>query len=259
MARERETTEQFFERLFFFWQIAQPLRHVFEELPELEKSIPLQMKLKVPMRPLEEAVIVVDETAIISIEQVAELAVEARWSWSMQNLSEAQFERLALRFRPFFAQKEKTHFLTTINRMAERNPAMRDWHQDLKASWDRAAFWGAMSIPKTDLQITTDSIISIGFYSRYFHVTKEQRAEAEAYEKVLGEEMYWLALVSSVWQRSAIVLNLATQIEAALLDHKRHTKEELEALAQKPVRPDRITQSFIGGVGAVRFEPIENP
>ena len=249
MVQEKESKEQFFERLFFFWKVAQPLRHVFEELPALEKSIPAKMNFKIPVEKLA-------YLDVNSIEQMAELAIEARFTWSMQNLSDAQFERLALRFRPFFAQSEETNFLKTINKMVERNPAMQDWHQSLKARWDRAAFWGAMSIPKNDLRMTTDSIIKTGFYSRYFHVSKEQLALSEAYEKVLGEDMYWIALVSSVWQRSSIVLNLATQIEALLLEHKLSTKGELDALALKPMRPKRVTQDLVGGVGALRFEPI---
>lgn len=247
MAREKESAEQFVERLVFFWRIAQPLRHVLEELPVLEKSFPLEMKLKVPLKDLE---------APLSLDKLAKIAVEARWRWSMPNLSDAQFERLALRFRPFFAEKEDTNFLQTINAMAARNPAMRDWHKALKTRWNRAAFWGSMSIPQNNLGMTTDSIISVGFYSRYFHVTKERRAAAEAYEAALGEEIYWLALVSSVWQRSAIVLDLAMQIESYLLLHKYRSRLELDDLARKPDRPERITQSFVGGVGAIQFLPV---
>lgn len=248
MAREKESAEEFAERLFFFWQIAQPLRHVVEELPALEKSIPIRMTLKVPLKDLD---------APLSLEQLTQIAVEARWQWSMQNLSEAEFERLALRFRPFFAEKEATNFLQTIHAMAAQNPALRDWHKAWKKRWNRAVFWGAMSIPLNDLGMTADSIISVGFYSRYFHVTKERRAQAESYEAALGQEIYWLALTSAVWQRAVIVLDLAAEIEDYLVRCNYRTRAELDELGQRPVRPERITQSFVGGVGAVQIMPVD--
>lgn len=247
MSRQLESKAEFIERIFFYWEVAQPLRHVFEQLPDLEGSIPLKMNVKVPLT---------GWTTQPSLTDIIEASVESSWSISFQNLSEEQFERLALRFRPFFAQKEETNFLRTISAMAARNPEMRDWHHDLKIRWNRAVFWGAMELPSCEPPVTTDAIINAGFYSRYFHVTRAQRAEAKAYEDSLGKELYWIALASSIWQRSAIVLDVARQIERLLIHQKLKTEEELAILAAPSLQPERIVHSCYGGIGAIKVEPI---
>jgi hypothetical protein len=247
MSRRLESELEFVERIFFYWEVAQPLRHVFEQLPALEGSIPIKMNVKAPLNGWSKQP---------NFSDLIGASVESRWSISFQNLSEEQFERLALRFRPFFAQKEETNFLRTISAMVAMNPEMRDWHHDLKTRWNRAVFWGAMGLPASDPPVTTDAIINAGFYSRYFHVTRERRAEAKAYEDCLGTELYWTALVSSVWQRSAIVLDVARQIEDLLIHQKLKTEEELATLKTRIHQPERIVQSYYGGVGGIKLEPL---
>lgn len=45
----KETREAFERRLLLFWEIAQPLRHVFQDLPALDGSMPLTMTVTSPV------------------------------------------------------------------------------------------------------------------------------------------------------------------------------------------------------------------
>lgn len=79
-----------------------------------------------------------------------------------------------------------------------------------------------------------DKLITAGFYSRYFHLTKESREKAAVYEAKLGSDRYWLALVSSVWQRSGIVVECAKSLRPVLIAQGYATEERLAQMERGP-------------------------
>ncbi|MCU0926602.1 MAG: hypothetical protein MUF44_11385 [Hydrogenophaga sp.] len=66
--------------------------------------------------------------------------------------------------------------------------------------------------------VQAEEVIKVGLYSRYFHLNLEHRERALAYEKALGADLFRIALVSSVWQRANIVIEVATEMEDHLVE-----------------------------------------
>lgn len=113
-----------------------------------------------------------------------------------------------------------------------------------------------MGLPKNSPAVTADEIISAGFYSRYFHVSHDRRQEAKAYEKSLGPDIFRVALVSSVWQRSALTLYVSDEIQDWLLENDLLSNDLISAAAQRPMQPERIDLNLKGGVGAIHVKPV---
>lgn len=245
--KPKESREAFERRLLLYWETAQPLRRVFQDLPALEGSIPLRMTLACPVKDLAGRPNRLD---------LLRASFESEISMSFQNLSEEHFERLALRFRPFFAQNEETNFLRTVSSIAARNEELRRWHHSLKTRWHRAVFWGAMGLPQSSPPVTTDAIINAGFYSQYFHVSHDRRQDAKAYEESLGASVFRVALVSAVWQRSALALNLSDQIQYWLLEHGLLSDTQISAIANQPQQPERIALNLTGRIDDIELKPL---
>lgn len=250
MSARKEPQEAFERRLLLYWEVAQPLKHIFRELPELEERIPANMVVKLPPRKWNRQTDIAD---------VLRASVESKLSLSFQNLPEAQFERLALRFRPFFANGEQTNFLRTIAAIAAQYEEMVPWQKSFKQRWNRAVFWGAMGMPERDPPVTADGVIDAGFYSRYFHVSPEGRKKAKAYEASLGTTMFRVALVSSVWQRSALVLSVADEIEDWLLNRGLLSEAARDEAASPAAQPERLSLEVQGGEGAIQLKELGRP
>lgn len=246
MSNPNETREVFERRLALFWEVAQPLKLVFRELPELSAGFPATMRIKFPTAGLESPPDLTD---------LVHRSVESAIALSFPNLPEELFERLALRFRPFFAQGEETHFLRVISSIAGRDRQLARWQQDLKKRWHRAVFWGAMAMPERTPPVTPDAIINAGFYARYFHVSHDRRREARTYEESLGADIFRVALVSSVWQRSGLVIEVANQIQDWLVANSLLDDAAIAVAADPGRQPERIQLNLTGGVGAVRLMP----
>lgn len=221
--------KQTIEKLLLFYEAAQRLNEVYSTLPVVERA---PAKLIVKVRP---AV----ASGNLGWQDIFENAEKGTAAVTFPNLSEQRFELLALRFRPFFMKKEDTHFPTLLSLLAHLNEGLRDWTGGYSSRWERAVFWGGMGIDLRDngVVVTADKLITVGFYSRYFHLTKESREKAAVYEAKLGSDRYWLALVSSVWQRSGIVVECAKSLRPVLIAQGYATEERLAQMERGTPRP----------------------
>ncbi|WP_431101528.1 hypothetical protein [Roseateles noduli] len=236
--------------LALFWETAQPLKHVVAELPDISNGHKMNIKPVFPRSALVPGASPVD---------LLNASVSSELELVFPNLPEPLFERLALRFRPFYANDEEVNFLKLLNFVSQLNSDLHPWKKERKASWDRAVFWGAMGMPEQKPAVKAEDVIKAGLYSRYFHVNKVHREKALAYEKSLGVGMYRIALVSSVWQRSNVVLQVANEMEQLLVNLGIVTAEAVEAAKTPAVQPEEVSFKIKGGPGAFQAEVIEKP
>lgn len=236
--------------LALFWETAQLLKHVVEELPDIEKGPKLHLKPVFPRSALVPGATVID---------LLNASVSSEMVLTFRNLPEPLFERLVLRFRPFYANDEEVNFLRLLKFVSQLNEHLHPWRQARKASWERAVFWGAMGMPEQVPPVKAEEVIKTGLYSRYFHLNKDLREKALAYEKSLGAGMFRIALVSSVWQRSNIVVQVATEMEAQLVDLGIVSAEAVAASKSPVVQPDEISLKLLGGPGAIQATDLDRP
>jgi|GEM_PF-4434834 len=236
--------------LALFWETAQPLKHVVAELPDISGGQRINIKPVFPRSALVPGATAVD---LLNASVSSEVEIVFR------NLPEPLFERLALRFRPFYANDEEVNFLKLLNFVSQLNSDLHPWKKERKAAWERAVFWGAMSMPEQTPTVKAEDVIKAGLYSRYFHVNKVHREKALAYEKSLGVGMYRIALVSSVWQRSNIVLQVVNEMEPRLVDLGVVTAEAVEAAKTPAVQPEEISLKMKGGPGSFQAKEIGAP
>lgn len=241
-------TDQMKARLSLFWETTQPLRRVVEELPDLSDGVRFHLRPSIPRKLIARGA---DPFEVLSSSTSAELEVV------FPNLPEALFERLALRFRPFYANDEQVNLLSILKLLAQHNVHLREWRQKRKRSWESAVFWGAMGMPNRDPPVDAEDVIRTGLYSRYFHLNVECREQALAYERSLGEGMFRIALVSSVWQRSLIVVMVAKELEGELVNHGIVDAQTVDAARAVVVEPDTISLNLSGGPGSIQFRPLE--
>ncbi len=234
--------------LALFWETAQPLKHVVAELPDISNGHKMNIKPVFPRSALVPGASTVD---------LLNASVSSELELVFPNLPEPLFERLALRFRPFYANDEEVNLLKLLNFVSQLNPHLHPWKKERKASWDRAVFWGAMGMPEQTPAVKAEDVIKAGLYSRYFHVNKIHREKALAYEKSLGVGMYRIALVSSVWQRSNVVLQVANEMEQLLVGLGIVTAEAVEAAKTPAVQPEEVSLKLKGGPGAFQAKEIK--
>jgi hypothetical protein len=233
--------------LALFWETAQPLKHVVAELPDIGDGPKLNIKPVFPLSALVPGATIVD---------LLNSSVSSEVEFVFRNLPEPLFERLALRFRPFYANDEEVNLLKLLNFVSQLNPDLHQWKKERKKSWDRAVFWGAMGMPEQTPPVKAEDVIRAGLYSKYFHLNRVHREKALAYEKSLGAGMYRIALVSSVWQRANVVLLVANEMEQLLVDLGIVTEEAVEGAKTPPVQLEEIALKVKGGPGAFRAEEI---
>ena len=192
------------QRLLLFWKAAIPLRQIVNELPQIEAGFPMNVTIHVPTEAA---------NACSSLPDVLGASTQSQMNIKFPNLSEPHFERLALRFRPFFATKEETNFLRTVNEIAYLNVDARNWLDEWRTKWKRAVFWGAMGMPKQVPALDPEKVIAAGFYAGYFHFDEKSTQLAQQYQQSLGKDMFRVAVVSTVWQRARIITWFAEHVE----------------------------------------------
>lgn len=234
-------------RLKLFWEAAQPLKRVLAELPDIGTGFKMKLTPVLPREALSRAT---------TLPELVNSSVSSELEIEFQNLPEPLFERLALRFRPFYANDEDVNFLRMLNTLAEKNRTLLAWKKELKAKWERAVFWGAMGMPGMSPSVKAEEVIKTGLYSRYVHLNAEHRAKAAIYEEALGAEMFRIALVSSVWQRSLYVSSLADLLENLLVGVGELDANQVAQSKEAPVEKDKVVLKLQGGVGAVQFQEI---
>jgi hypothetical protein len=206
------------EKLRLFYETAQPLARLLVELPPMRDprvTFRVQSRMDTLSQPM-------------SVEKLLQDA-ESKMVLDFPHLPEPLFERLCLRFRPFYMEKEDTNFLGITQLLKAQNPELRANMDARIKRWDGAIFWGrmAMKAPSAPGKIEAEDVIKAGFYSSYFHVTAKRRAAARAYEAALGPATFRIALVSSVWERSFLVVKLAAELRDVLLAQGWATQAEL--------------------------------
>lgn len=237
-------------RLALFWEAAQQLKHVAAELPDLGQGPGLRDRPVIPT------------SAFIHGSTIVELmnaSVRSELEITFQNLPEPLFERLALRFRPFYANDEEINFLRVLNVVTRLNEQLHPWAKERRTSWARAVFWGSMGIPMQSPPVQAEEVIEDGLYSRYFHLNLEHRERALAYEKALGADLFRIALVSSVWQRANIAIQVATEMEDHLVELGIVSAEAVATSKVPFMQPDKITLKLVGGPGAINASELNNP
>lgn len=128
---------------------------------------------------------------------------------------------------------------------------IRPWTRSLRKRWRNAVFWGGMGMTADDLPVETDRIISIGFYSKYFHVEQDKISLADEYRKKMGSEIFEVALISAVWERSKLVVGVANALQPQLVAQGVLSQDEVEL---KPVKlPEVVKLQFSGGPGALKL------
>ncbi len=237
-------------RLSLFWETAQLLKHVVVELPDIGQGPTLRVRPVFPSSARTPGSTIVD---------LMNASVSSEIEITFQNLSEPLFERLALRFRPFYANDEEVNLLRVLNVVSQFNEHLHPWAKERRTSWTRAVFWGSMGMPQQTLPVQAEEVIKVGLYSRYFHLNLEQRQRALAYEKALGAGMFRVALVSSVWQRANFVIQVATEMEDHLVELGIVSGEALAAAKIPFVQPDKISLKLVGGPGAIKAKELDKP
>lgn len=237
-------------RLTLFWEAAQLLKHVVAELPDIGQGPGLRIR---PVFPLSACT---PESTLVDLMNAS---VSSELEITFQNLPEPLFERLALRFRPFYANDEEINFLRVLNVVSQFNEHLHPWAKERRTSWTRAVFWGSMGMPQQTPPVQAEEVIRVGLYSRYFHLNSEQRQRALAYEKALGAGMFRIALVSSVWQRANIVIQVATEMEDHLVELGIVSAEAVTAAKVPYAQPDKISLKLVGGPGAIKAKELAEP
>lgn len=213
------------EKLKLFYEVAQPLARLLKELPPMRNP---EAKFNVTLPK--------DDAAVpLPIEEVFRRAGETWMLLNFPHLPEPLFERLCLRFRPFYSEKEDTKFLGITAMLKVHNPDLRAEMDRYIDRWKRAVFWGRMDmiVPTAPGNLLAEDVIRVGFNSAYFHVTAAYRATARKYEEAVGRDMFRIALVSSVWERSFLVLELASALRPVLLAQGLATEDELVAFERE--------------------------
>lgn len=216
--------KQDIEQLLLFYEMSIPLARVLSEIGPIENP---KMTLR-PTFKISELSPTPDIAEIINKAHSTEMVIRFR------NISEATFERLALRFRPFFLEGEQTKFLEILNILKAKNPELHPELNAFKESWQKAVFGNriGLRVPDSLVTVNAERLIRIGFYSKYFHSDSKIRAEAVRYETALGKETYWVALISSVWERAQLVATFAVQLRQLLLDQGFATEADLALIEE---------------------------
>lgn len=226
------------QTLMLYWRVAIRLRDHLKKLPRLEAP-----KAEVTLRGIKNSGPAAD------ISEHARAATSGTVTFTLQTLPEEQLEVLALRFRPFFAQGEKVNYLAMLALLGRCNEHLRPRLKALRGFWESAAFWQTMKLTGHTLPVDAENVITTAFYSKYFHVEPEKQQRADLYRKSLGDDLFEVALVSSVWQRSRMVVDLLPNIERHLLNQGLLSAEE----ASRTPAPERqfvqVTREF--GAGAM--------
>lgn len=236
--------EQDEQRLLLFWEVAQPLGRLLPELPDNSNGVRMTIRGTTPVS---------GPDSTPSQAELLNQASSSELELAFPNLSEAQFEQLALRFRPFFMNDEETYFPKILNLLSDLNPRLRGWVDWNKEQWGKAVFWGAMGMPNTNPPVKADDIIRAGFYSRFFHVKQNMREKAKEYETALGRDMFRVALVSSVWRRSELVVSAADYLEGCLMADGVLSGELVRELKSPPDNPTELKLVMQGGPGSILF------
>lgn len=176
-------------------------------------------------------------------------------TFTLQTLPEEQFEVLALRFRPFFAKGERVNYLSILSMLGRDNERFRPRLKELRGHWEAAAFWHTMKLAGHSLPVDAENIITTAFYSKYFHVEADKQIKAEQYRKSLGDDLFEVALVSSVWQRSRQVVGLLPNVETHLLEQGALTVGEVASVAPPPRSFVQVTKEL--GPGAVKILSLQ--
>lgn len=232
------------QRLLLFWEVAQPLERLLAELPDTSQGVRMTMSGTTPLAAVRDS---------SSQAELLNKASASQLELAFPNLPENQFEQLALRFRPFFMNDEETYLPKILNLLGDLNPELRDWVEWYKERWEKAVFWGAMGMPSTTPPVRADDIIRAGFYSRYFHVKRNMREKAKEYEATLGKDMFRVALVSSVWRRSELVVSAANHLEDVLMQDGILDDKLMREARTAPEQPDEIKLVLSGGPGSLLF------
>lgn len=229
--------------LLMFWRAAMRLRSATEKLPNL-KGFPISLHLQ-------------GAKNMNSIDKTLESASMAKLEISFPMLPEDQFEVLALRFRPFFAQTEKINFMNLLSLLDKNNRHVRTWTKSLRKRWRDAVFWGGMGMTAEDLPVETDRIISVGFYSKYFHVEQDKISLADEYREKMGADIFEVALISAVWERAKLVVGVANSLQPQLVAQGVLSQDEVDL---KPIkRPEVVKLQLSGGPGALKLFDVGGP
>lgn len=235
MMLDFENREEALETLLLFWRVAKRLQQVTDQLPEPS----VRGRLRVERGR-------VHDTLARTIESGERSVMELHFP----TLPDEVFEVLALRFRPFFAQNERTYFMNILSLLDRKNPHLRGQTKDLREQWRRAVFWGRMGMTAADTKVKTDDIINVGFYSKYFHVAADKLKLADEYRRKMGSDIFDLALISSVWERACLVVYLARGLQEPLLQLGVLTQVEIDKLPGK--FSGVVTLELAGGPGAIQ-------
>lgn len=235
--------EKDIKALILFWNVSKPLSRILDTLPDTEK-------FEASLRPVFDKAIMKPG---ITPEEIFANAKSTEISVQFNNLSEPLFERLVFRFRPFYMKTEPVYFFK-ITKLFEHNSFLAPELEAMQLSWENAVFWGAMGMPNHEPQINAEEVIKIGLYSRYFHFDVTKRQKALEYEKLLGADMFRVALVSSVWKRSQLVIQLANGVEKFLYKNGYITDADLagEIINENPFitlrKKGNITITPVSGI-----------
>ena len=236
------------ELLLLYLRASIPLRRVVQELPEIgENFIRARASASVKNSQI---------TDCMELHDVLSAAFESSIDIKFSGLPEPIFERLVLRFRPFYANNETINFLTVVNQLAKQNHELREWCGEWRIKWKRAVFWGAMGMPAVSPKVSAEKIIEAAFYSRYFHYDSKKEQQVCEYERALGKDILRVALVSSVWQRSLLTVSLAEDIQRYLLRAGLLQETTLSDMNSAYDQPTKATLSLLGGVGGLKVTPI---
>ena len=236
------------ERLLLFVRASVPLQKVTLELPEInDQFIHLHGSATVRNSDLNNQVTTVT---------VLNSAIQSSMNIEFSGLPEAVFERLVLRFRPFYAKDDKTNFSKFLTLIARKNLELRDWCSEWRVKWERAVFWRAMGMPTQVPKVNAEKVIEAAFYARYFHFETAKEDQVLAYEAALGKGLLRTAIVSSVWQRSLLVVNLAEEIRAYLSRAGLLSDKEWSAILASYDQPSKYTLSVQGGIGGLQVSPF---
>lgn len=130
-------------RLSLFWETAQLLKHVVAELPDIGQGPSLRVRPVFPLSALTRGSTVVD---------LMNASVSSELEITFQNLPEPLFERLALRFRPFYANDEEVNLLRVLNVVSQLNEHLHPWSVEQVGS---EPFFGARWACPSKLRLFT--------------------------------------------------------------------------------------------------------
>lgn len=172
--------------LMLFWRLAQPLKFVLAEIGPIPATLQLD---KVPH----------------GVQVI------------FPDIPEPYFERLAFRFLPFFQAKAPLRFLALIHQLARYNPSFRVSKHEFERQWQDAAFFGAGKFLTDQDERHAEEIISAAFRYTYGQVGTGDQARAEEFFENYGAVTYRSSYLSLIWNRATLVVQLADQIERALI------------------------------------------